>query len=82
MALGSPEEAARGSIPAKFVEVVWCEQRGERAVVLLQVNDNPPYYDLNHCVVEEGRWVADTSGGGSGDEWPEQFAAWLEGREG
>jgi hypothetical protein len=78
---GTPEEAARGSIPAKFVRVVWSEQYGDRAVVLLQVNDNPPYFDLNDCVLEDGKWLCDSSGG-TGEEYPDEYRAWLEGREG
>jgi hypothetical protein len=64
----TPEEAAKGDIPERFTKVVWCERRGDRAVVLLQVNPEPAqYFDLAHCWVEEGEWVCDSEGG-RGDE--------------
>jgi len=75
----TPEEAARGSVPARFTRVVWSERSRGRAVVLLEVNPEPAqYFDLSFCWLEDGGWFCD-SGGGNGDERPEQFAEWLAG---
>lgn len=73
----TPEAAARGDIPAQFTRVVWCEQRGDNAVVLLQVSTAPPYFDLSRCGLGPRGWVAEVSGNASGDEHPDEFAVWL-----
>jgi hypothetical protein len=73
---GTPEEAARGDIPERFARIVWLDRSADRAVVLLEVNSKPPYFDLARCWVEEGRWGCDSEGG-TGDERPEQYAEWL-----
>jgi hypothetical protein len=73
----SPEAAARGDIPEAFTKVIWCERRGDNAVVLLQVSANPPYFDLSRCGCGPCGWVAEVSGNASGDEQPEEFALWL-----
>jgi hypothetical protein len=75
----TPEEAARGDIPTETCSVVWCERRDDRAVVLLQVNATPPYFDLSYCERGPNGWLATTSGGGNGDERPEDFADWFAG---
>jgi hypothetical protein len=78
----TPEEAARGTIPERFTRVVWCEQSGDRAVVLLEVNAEPAqYFDLSFCSLEDGAWVCEDSEGGMGDERPEhhRYREWLAG---
>jgi hypothetical protein len=59
---GTPEEAARGDMPERFARIVWLERSADRAVVLLEVNSKPPYFDLARCWVEEGRWGCDSEG--------------------
>lgn len=75
----TPEEAARGDIPEAFTQVVWCAQRDDHAVVLLQVSMQPEYFDLAYCGRGPWGWVADVSGGGSGTERPDdlQVLHWL-----
>jgi hypothetical protein len=75
----TPEDAARGSVPKRFTRVVRSERSGDRAVVLLEVNQEPAqYFDLSFCWLEDGAWVCDSEGG-TGNEHPEQFAEWLAG---
>ena len=77
MGYETPEEAARGDIPERFIKVVWCERRGDNAVVLLQVSTDPPYFDLSRCGLGSRGWGAEVSGNASGNEQPEEFAYWL-----
>jgi hypothetical protein len=55
----TPEEGARGDIPAEACSVVWCERRDDRAVVLLQVGTTPPYFDLSRCECGAKRLAGD-----------------------
>jgi hypothetical protein len=73
----TPEEAARGDIPYESIRVVWTAIREDRAVVLLQVSTNPPYFDLSRCERGPRGWGCGVSGNASGNEKPDEFASWL-----
>jgi hypothetical protein len=61
----SPEAAARGDIPERFVTVVGVHVEGDTAHVWMLTNDRPPFeaYEMV-CVREGGRWFADFGSGG------------------
>lgn len=63
----TPEEAARGDIPARYVEVVAVVVRGDRAIVVQLTNDRPPHEtDTVHCTRNpDGSWEAGVCGGNS-----------------
>src|SRR5438094_3904172 len=59
----SPEDAARGDIPAAFVRVVGVVIRGDTAVVAQLTNDGPPFeVDTALCHREGDVWVEGSSG--------------------
>lgn len=59
----TPEEAARGDIPAQFVQVVGVVVRGDTAVVAQLTNDAPPYeVETAYCHREGDGWVEGPSG--------------------
>jgi hypothetical protein len=61
---GTPEEAARGDIPAQFVQVVGVVVRGDRALVAQLTNDGPPFeVETAYCSRSGAGW----SGGSSGN---------------
>jgi hypothetical protein len=59
----TPEEAARGDVPARFVRVVGVVIRGDSAVVAQLMNDRAPYeVETAYCSSEGPGWVGDSSG--------------------
>jgi hypothetical protein len=59
----TPEEAARGDIPARFVQVVGVVVRGDTAVLAQLTNDAPPYeVETAYCHREGDGWVEGSSG--------------------
>jgi hypothetical protein len=59
----TPEEAARGDIPAQFVRVIGVVVRGDTAVVAQLTNDGPPYeVETAYCYREGDGWVEGSSG--------------------
>jgi hypothetical protein len=59
----TPEEAARGDIPAQFVHVIGVVVRGDAAVVAQLTNDVPPYeVETAYCHREGEGWVGGSSG--------------------
>jgi hypothetical protein len=80
----TPEEAARGDIPARFVHVVGVVVRGDTAVVAQLMNDIPPYeVETAHCHREHDGWIAGSSGNSSSgflptDEGVGTVVVWYE----
>lgn len=63
----TPEEAARGDIPEKFVTVLGVAVRGDEATVWLLTNDRPPFEAyVENCVRTDGRWHPSEGSGGFG----------------
>lgn len=61
-AFDTPEEAARGDIPARFIRVVGVVVRGDEAIVAQLQNDKPPYHpETTLCTREDGKWVGGMS---------------------
>ena len=55
----TPEEAARGDMPERFVTVLGVREDGDSAVVWMLTNDAPPYEPYTvECDREDGFWVA------------------------
>jgi hypothetical protein len=69
MTAESPENAARGDIPARYCRRLGASVApdGRNAVVLLGTNEPPLLYPyLVNCHFEAGRWVEDHGSNGSG----------------
>lgn len=70
---GSPEEAARGDIPARYARAVAVSvsPEGRRACVLLLTNEEPRLYPYEVIVErdEHGRWRAGASSNLIGVGW-------------
>ena len=64
----SPEEAARGTTPAKFVRVIGVVVRGKNAIVAQLMNDGPSFeVDTAYCHQEpDGSWFEGVSGNSTG----------------
>jgi hypothetical protein len=59
----TPEEAARGDVPAQFVRVVGVVVRGDTAIVAQLMNDRPPYeVETAHCSRQGPGWLGGSSG--------------------
>ncbi len=58
----TPQEAARGNVPAKFVKVIAVVVRGDEAIVAQLMNESEP--DTSHCVRKGDGWVEQSSGNG------------------
>lgn len=59
----TPEDAARGDIPSRFVRVVGVVVRGDEVIVAQLVNDRPPYeVETAHCWRERSGWTGGASG--------------------
>ena len=61
----TPEEAARGDIPERFVRIVSVDvsKSGDRAWVVLEVQPEPRrILEDCECFLEEGRWGCDSLG--------------------
>jgi hypothetical protein len=59
----TPEEAARGDIPARFVRVIGVVVRGDTAAVAQLMNDGPPYeVETAYCHRKGDGWVEGSSG--------------------
>lgn len=56
----TPEEAARGGVPAEFVRVITVVVRGDEAVVAKLMNESE--MDTSQCVREGDGWVEQGSG--------------------
>lgn len=89
MAHATPEDAARGDIPARFVTVVAVVERGDRVLVAQLTNDRPPHEpDTVQCTREpDGTWAADSSANSTGGLLPTgdgvgTIVAWDEAPEG
>ncbi len=55
--LPSPEEAARGDIPAQFVTTLGMDVRGDSATVWLLTNDARYFEPITvFCELDNGRW--------------------------
>jgi hypothetical protein len=85
----TPEEAARGSIPAKYVRVVGTVVRGERAIVAQLMNDRQPFeVETAFCLREaDGTWKEEGSGNSTAGFLPTgegvgTYMAWDEAPEG
>jgi hypothetical protein len=64
----TPEEAARGDIPAEFVHVVALVERGGTAIVAQVVNDFPGAYEIDTATCyrdDDGSWSASNGNGDS-----------------
>jgi hypothetical protein len=68
----TPEEAARGDVPQKFVRVVGVVVRGDQAIVAQLMNDVPVYeVETAFCHREpDGLWVEGSSGNGTSGYLP------------
>lgn len=64
MGHATPEDAARGDVPARHVRLVAVVVRGDRALVAQLTNDRPPHEpDTVHCRRgRDGTWEAEASG--------------------
>lgn len=63
----TPEEAARGDIPERFVTILGTRIDGDRATVWLLTNDRPPFETyVENCGREGGRWHPTDGSGGLG----------------
>ena len=89
MGYATPEDAARGDVPAKYVNVVAVVVRGDQALVAQLTNDRPPYeIDTAHCTRDpDGTWDEDSSGNSAGGFLPTgdrvgTFVAWEQAPEG
>lgn len=61
----TPEEAARGDMPERFVTVVGVRVKGDTAYVWTLTNDRPPFEPYEDvCEREGGRWFAVSGSGG------------------
>lgn len=85
----TPEEAARGSTPAKYVRVVGTVVRGDRAIVAQLMNDGPPFeVETAYCSREtDGTWSEESSGNSTSGFLPTgdgvgTFVGWDEAPEG
>ncbi len=60
----TPEQAARGSTPAKYVQVVATVIRGDRAIVAQLMNDRAPFeVETAFCFRQaDGSWAEGSSG--------------------
>jgi hypothetical protein len=59
----TPEEAARGDVPTRFVRVVGVVIRGDIAIVAQLMNDRPPYeVETAYCSREGPGWLEGSSG--------------------
>jgi hypothetical protein len=59
----TPEEAARGDVPARFVRVVGVVIRGDSAIVAQLMNDRAPYeVETAYCSSEGPGWLGGSSG--------------------
>jgi hypothetical protein len=70
---GTPEDAARGDMPARYVTIVGARVEGDTARVWMLTNDRSPFepYEVD-CVRQGGRWQwTDGYGGFSSDVPPE-----------
>jgi hypothetical protein len=81
----TPEEAARGDVPARYVRVVGVVVRGDQAVVAQLMNDRSPFeVETAQCSRErDGTWDADSSGNSMSGFLPTgvgigTFVAWDE----
>jgi hypothetical protein len=75
----TPEEAARGDIPARFVRVVGVVIRGDTGIVAQLTNDGP--YEVETAYVHRtGDGWSDGSSGNSTSGWlaPDTFVVWDE----
>jgi hypothetical protein len=68
----TPEEAARGDRPTRFVRVVGTVVRGDRAIVAQRMNDRPMFeVDTVFCARgADGLWDEESSGNSSGGFLP------------
>jgi hypothetical protein len=63
----TPEEAARGDIPERFVQVIGVVVRGDSAVVAQLTNDRPPFeIDTAEVVLTDDGWEGMNSGNTNG----------------
>jgi hypothetical protein len=81
----TPEEAARGDVPARYVRVVGVVVRGDQAIVAQLMNDRAPFeVETAQCSLErDGTWDEDSSGNSLGGFLPTgdgigTFVAWDE----
>jgi hypothetical protein len=72
----TPEEAARGDIPAQFVQVVGVRMEGDSATVWMLTNEAPSFhaYEVG-CERENGRWYMDWGLGGFQTSTPDEVRA-------
>jgi hypothetical protein len=61
----TPEEAARGDIPERFVRVVGVVVRGDEAVVAQLTNDGPYEVETAWVHRQQGGWTCGQSGNGT-----------------
>lgn len=81
----TPEEAARGDVPARYVRVVGVVVRGDQAIVAQLMNDRSPFeVETAQCSRErDGTWDEDSSGNSTSGFLPTgdgigTFVAWDE----
>ena len=61
----TPEEAARGDIPERFVTILGVGVQGDRAHVWMLTNDGPPFEGYEELLVRaDGRWHSEAGFGG------------------
>lgn len=85
----TPEEAARGSTPAKYVRVIGTVVRGDNALVAQLMNDRPSFeVETVYCSQEaDGTWTEGSSGNSTTGFLPTgegvgTYMAWDEAPEG
>jgi hypothetical protein len=67
----TPEAAARGDIPERFVTILGTRIEGDTAYVWMLTNDGPPFEAYEEvCVREHGRWFSSFGSGGLGANVP------------
>jgi hypothetical protein len=68
----TPEDAARGDVAQRFVQVIGVVVRGDQAIVAQLMNDIPPHeVETAFCFREpDGSWVGGSSGNSTGGYLP------------
>jgi hypothetical protein len=70
----TPEAAASGDVPGRFVTVLGVQIRGDRADVWMLTNDGPPFEREQALVTRvEGGWEGVLSGGGFDSSTPAEI---------
>ncbi len=70
----SPEEAARGDIPERFVTVLGVQIEGDYALVWMLTNDRPTFEGYEESVIRIGsQWFSTGGSGGFALDTPKEI---------